>query len=173
MIWVPLNGVNRKIVVLVGLLVLARVSLRAQMDHALLRADKEQMVLVRVEVKAHTAGETVHERLLLSVSLFFVVVLDKFKLHDFLCLKLVLQQVPICYAAITGYRVETQILSRVVFVPAHLPDGVGMLVGAHSRVVDRLATVLGADVKDHYSAVVAACSNQGRVVGVEIDAADT
>lgn len=60
------------------------------MDHAFLRADEEQMLLVGIKVEAHTASKAVHERLLLAVSLLLVVVLDQLKLDDLFSLKLVL-----------------------------------------------------------------------------------
>lgn len=142
------------------------------MDHALLRADEEQMLLVGIKVEAHTASKAIHERLLLAVSLLLFVVLDQLKLNDLFSLELVLEQVPVCDSAITGNRVETQILGSVVLVPAHLPDGVGVLVSAHSGVMDWLATILGTDIENHHCSVVAACCNQSGVIGVEVDATD-
>ena len=130
------------------------------------------MLLIGIKVEAHTAGKAVHECLLLAVSLLLVVVLDQLKLDDLFSLELVLEQVPVGDTAITGNRVETQILGSVVLVPAHLPDGVGVLVSAHSGVVDGLATVLGTNVENHHCPVVAACSNQGGMIGVEVDATD-
>ena len=64
------------------------------------------MVLVGVEVKAHTTGETVGECLLLVIEELLVLVNDKLELDDLLSLKFVLHKVPVGDTAIGGDRVE-------------------------------------------------------------------
>merc|ERR1719469_246381 len=103
---VPLYGVNGQVMTFVGLEILTRVCLRAQVDLSFLSSDQEQMVLVRVEVEAHTTGETVSERLLLVIEEFLVLVNDQLQLDTLLSLKLVLHEVPVSYTAVRRDRVE-------------------------------------------------------------------
>ena len=63
---VPLDRIHAVVMTLVGLEVLAGVSLRAQVDLALFSSDQEQMRLILVEVEAHTASKAIHERLLFA-----------------------------------------------------------------------------------------------------------
>ena len=93
-IWVPLDGIDSKVMVLVSLQVLARVRLGAQVNLTFLSTDKEEIILVFVEVEAHTAGETVDEWLLLAISKFLLLVDDELQLDDLFRLELVLHEVP-------------------------------------------------------------------------------
>ena len=94
MVWVPLDSVDGQVMVLVGLKVLSRVGLGAEMDLTLFSTNEEEILLVFVEVEAHTAGEAVHERLLLAVSELLLLVDDELQLDNLLGLKLVLHEVP-------------------------------------------------------------------------------
>jgi hypothetical protein len=102
------------------------------MDLTLLSSDKEQVVLVRVEVEAHTTSESISEGLLLVVEEFLVLVNNQLELDNFFSLQLVLHQVPVGDTSVTGDGVEVQILAGFLGLPAHLPDGVGMLGSADS-----------------------------------------
>ena len=64
------------------------------MNLTFLSTDKEEIILVFVEVEAHTAGETVNEWLLLAISKFLLLVDDELQLDDLLRLELVLHEVP-------------------------------------------------------------------------------
>jgi len=93
--------------------------------------NKEEVILMCIEVKAHTTSKSVCERLLLVVKKFLVLVNNQLELDDFLGLQLVLHQVPVGDTTVTGDGVEVQILASFLWLPAHLPDGVGMLGSAH------------------------------------------
>jgi hypothetical protein len=116
---------------LVGLQILSGVGLRAEMDLALFSSDEEEMVLIGVEVEAHTAGEAVSERFLFVVEELLFLIGDELKLDDLFSLKFVLHEVPVGHTAIGGDRVEVQILAGLFGLPADLPHGVGVLGGTH------------------------------------------
>jgi hypothetical protein len=56
-----------------------------------------------------------------------------------------------------------------VFTPLDLPDGVGMLVGTYSGLVDGFGDFV-ADVVDHDGAVITADAQERRIFHVEVDA---
>ena len=95
MISVPLNSVDSKIMIFVGLKVLARVSLRAEMDLTFFSSDKEQMVRVSIKVEAHTSSEAVEEAFFFVIMELFLFVNNKFEFYDFFWLKLILHEVPV------------------------------------------------------------------------------
>ncbi len=100
MVWVPLDCVDSQVVILESFLVLARVCFRAQMDHAFFGTHQEKMFFEWVEVKAHTACKTVQKCFFLAFCSIFFGVLDQHELDNFLSLKFILQQVPVCDATI-------------------------------------------------------------------------
>jgi len=130
------------------------------------------MVLIGVEVEAHTTGEAVSERFLFVVEELFFLIGDQFKLDDLLSLKLVLHEVPVGHATVRGDRVEVQILAGLFGLPSDLPHGVGVLGGPDGRLIDGLV-ILVADIEDHYGTVVATSSDKCGLIGVEVDAHDT
>mmetsp|Transcript_89408 Transcript_89408/g.208164 ORF Transcript_89408/g.208164 Transcript_89408/m.208164 type:complete len:236 (+) Transcript_89408:840-1547(+) len=79
----------------------------------------------------------------------------EFQFHDLLALQLVLHKEPVGDAAVRGDREEVQCAARDVVIPAHLPDGVSVLVGAHGALVDWLLRP-GAHVVDKHRAVIEA-----------------
>lgn len=170
---VPLDSVDAVVMALVGLEILTRVSLGAQMDLTLLSTDKEQVGLELVEVEAHTTGEAIKEGLLLVVSEALGLVNDKLKLDDLLSLELVLHERPVSDAAIRRNGVEVEVLDVLISVPAHLPDGVGMLVSAHRGHVDRLVVTLETDIEHHDGTIVETDSEERREERMEVKAHDT
>ena len=70
------------------------------MNLSFLSSDEEQVLLVLVEVEAHTSGETVDEWFLLAVRELLILVNHELQLDNFLWLQLVLHQVPEGDAAI-------------------------------------------------------------------------
>ena len=100
MVWVPLDGVDSKVMVLVCLQVQLLAALRAQMDLTLFGTDQEKVRLVFVKVEAHAAGKTVDKWLFFAVSELLLLVNDKLELDDLLRLQFVLHQVPQSHAAI-------------------------------------------------------------------------
>jgi len=93
-VWVPFDGVDGQVMVLVCFQVLARVRFGAQMDLTFFSTNEEQVFLILVEVEAHAAGKTVDKWLLLAVSELLLLVDDELQLDDLLGLKLVLHEVP-------------------------------------------------------------------------------
>ena len=125
------------------------------MDLTLLCADKEEVLLIFVEVEAHTASEAIDERLFLAVSKFLVFVDDKLQLDDLLWLKFVLHEVPESDAAVRRDREEAKILAFFVLLPTYLPNRVCMFVSPHIRLIDGLVGALLSDIKDHDASIVA------------------
>jgi len=128
---IPLNCIHGKVVTIVGLQVLTRVGLGAEMDLAFFSADQEEVVLELVEVEAHASCQSIEEGFFLVLYQLLVLVDNELELDDLFRLKLVLHQRPVCYPSIRRYRVETERLGGVLAAPVHLPDGVGVLCRAH------------------------------------------
>jgi len=99
-IFVPLNGVDSEVVVLVGLGVLTGEGSVAEVDVTFFGTDQEQVLVGLVEIEAHTAGKTVEEDFLALVEHNLLLVNHELKLVDLLGLELVLHQVPVGDAAI-------------------------------------------------------------------------
>ena len=71
------------------------------MDLTLLSTDKEQMVLVRVEVEAHTTSKSINESFFLVISKTFALINDELKLDYFFSFELVLHESPVGDTTIT------------------------------------------------------------------------
>jgi len=139
------------------------------MDETLLSSDQVKVILVFVEVEAHTTSKTVGELLLLVLGELLLLVNDKLEFGDFLWLELILHKVPADDTAIRGDGVEAEVLA-IVWLPLDLPDWVSVLAGAHSRLVDWLVHRLVTDIEDHNSSVVATGSDQSWASWMEINA---
>lgn len=102
------------------------------MDLTFLSTNQEEMVLVGVEIEAHTASETVGEGLLLVVQQFLVLIDHQLELNDLLSLKFVFHEVPVGHAAVRRNGVEVEVLAGLFWLPAYLPDGISVLDSADS-----------------------------------------
>ena len=142
---VPAHLVDREQVALVGLLVLAGVSLGALVDAAFLSTQDEDVGVELVEVEAEAGGQADERGLVL------VVAADEFQPDDLLWLELVLHQVPVHDAAVGGDGVEVVLLGDVG-VPVDLPHGIRVLLRAHVGLVDG-PLVLVADVVDQHASL--------------------
>jgi len=170
MISVPLNCIHGKIVTLISLEVLAGISAGAEMNLALFSTDQVELIVELVEVEAHTASETVDEGVFLVVRKLLVLFRDQLQLDDFLRLKLIFHEIPCCHSAVRRNGVEAKVFISIICRPADLPHGVGVLGSPHSGLVDGLIISLDSNIIDHDSTVVAADSEEGRILGVEVKA---
>lgn len=76
------------------------------MNLSFLSSDQIEVVLVRVEIEAHTSSESVSESFFLVIEEFLLLVDNELELDNFLSLELVLHQVPVSNATIGGDGVE-------------------------------------------------------------------
>lgn len=76
------------------------------MNLSFLSSDQIEVVLVGVEIEAHTSSESVSESFFLVIEEFLLLVDNEFELDNFLSLELVLHQVPVGNATIGGDGVE-------------------------------------------------------------------
>lgn len=76
------------------------------MNLSFLSSDQIEVVLVGVEIEAHTSSESVSERFFLVIEEFLLLVDNELELDNFLSFELVLHQVPVGNATIGGDRVE-------------------------------------------------------------------
>lgn len=162
---VPLEGVHGHVVALVGLQILATVGLGALVDLAFLRAHDEQVLVVPVEVEAAASRQSGQVHLLRVVSR----VGHKLELHDRLHFQLVLAHDPGGHLTVRRDGEEVELLGQVLFLPVHLPHRVRVLARADRGRVDGTVDLV-AHVKHHDGAVVAAHSQQGLEVGMEVQA---
>jgi len=167
---VPLDSVNGQVVSLVRLKILSRVSLGAQVNFALFRANQELVRFMLVEVETHSACQPVEEGLLFVLDKFFVLIDHQLQLDYLLCLELVLHEGPVGHSAIRRNRVEVKVLLSLLLLPADLPHRVRVLVSPYSGLVDRLVAALHPDVVYHDGSVVAADCHEGWVLRVEVEA---
>jgi len=170
MVGVPLDSIHGKVVTLIGFEVLAGISAGAEMNLALFSTNQVELIVELVEVEAHTTCETVDECVLLVVRKLLVLFRDQLQLNDFLRLKLIFHEVPCGNSAVRGNGVEAKVFVGVISGPADLPHGVGVLGSSHCRLVDGLIISLDSNIIDHDSTVVAADSEEGGILRVEIKA---
>mmetsp|Transcript_46698 Transcript_46698/g.137938 ORF Transcript_46698/g.137938 Transcript_46698/m.137938 type:complete len:807 (-) Transcript_46698:51-2471(-) len=170
---VPPDGVDSHGVPLVRLQVLAAERLGALVDAALLGAHQEEVLALRVEVEAEAAREPTERRLVVLSRAGVVAPARRhqLQLHDLLALQLVLHEEPVRDAAVGGDGEEVEGAARLVVVPAHLPDGVGVLVRADGALVDG-PLHLRAHIVDEHGAVVEADGQDGGVARVPVQGAD-
>jgi hypothetical protein len=97
---IPLDGVDSQIVIFVGFSILVSEGSIAKMNVTFFSTNKEQVVVLFVEVEAHTTGKTIVESLLLGVKHLLVLIDHKLELEDLFSLELVLHQGPVSDTAI-------------------------------------------------------------------------
>jgi len=97
---IPLNSVDREVVVLVCLSVLVGERFVTKVDVAFFGTNEEQVVVLFAEVEAHTAGETVVEGLFLGIEQLLILVYHKLELENFFGFELVLHQAPVSNTAV-------------------------------------------------------------------------
>jgi len=86
---VPLNCIDSKVMTFVGFKILPGEGLGAQMNLSFFCADQELRIVIRVEIKAHTSGESVSKCFFLIVLKFLILINDKLKLNHFFSFELV------------------------------------------------------------------------------------
>lgn len=97
------------------------------MNLSFLSSDQIEVVLVGVEIEAHTSSKSISESFFLVIKEFLLLVDNELELDNFLSFELVLHQVPVSNATVGGDRVEVQVLSSLFGLPTYLPDGIGVL----------------------------------------------
>jgi len=139
------------------------------MDLTLFGTNQEEVLLIFVEVEAHSASETVDKGLLFGVSKLLFFVNNKLKFHDFLRFELILHQVPKGDATIRRDRVEAEILALGIILPTYLPHWVSVLIGPHSGLVDGSVGGLLTDIEYHDGTVITASGNKCGTSWVEVN----
>jgi len=97
---IPLNSIDSEVVVLICLSILVGEGFVTKVDIAFFGTNEEQVVVLFVEVEAHTTGEPVVEGLFLGVEHLLLLVDHKLKFQNLFSLELVLHQAPVGNTAI-------------------------------------------------------------------------
>jgi len=97
---IPLDSIDCEVVVLVSLSVLVGERFVTKVDVPFFGTNEEQVVVLLVEVEAHTAGQTVVEGLFLGVEHLLLLVYHELELENFFGLEFVLHQAPVSNTAV-------------------------------------------------------------------------
>mmetsp|Transcript_65673 Transcript_65673/g.170914 ORF Transcript_65673/g.170914 Transcript_65673/m.170914 type:complete len:254 (+) Transcript_65673:547-1308(+) len=166
---IPTHGVHCHGVALIRLQVLAAESLGALVDPSLLGADQEQVLALPVEVEAEAASQAGEGSLVVLAAPGLAG--HELQLHDLLALEPVLHEEPVGDTPVGRDGEEVERATGLVVIPAHLPHRIGVLVGAHGALVDRLLRA-GPNVVHQHGAVVEAHGQHRGVRGVPVQTAN-
>jgi len=168
---VPPHAVDRHMVIIVCLEVLAVVCLRTLVDLTLLGSQDEKMMRERVEIETGTPGKA-SERGILIVTLLLTRGLLCLENHDIGRLELVFDHGPVGDAAVGGDGIKVEVLTNILVLPDDLPDRVCVFTLLDSGEIHR-SVHFHTHIKDHHSTIIATDSNEGRMLRVEVEAHDT